>query len=123
MGFNSFEELECWKLAREIKNEIKDLVKKFPVTEKYKLVDQITRSSRSVSANIAEGFGRYHYKENTKSCRYARGSLMETYNHLIDAFDEGYIDKITLSEFKERIFHCKKVLNGYIAYLKNKGDK
>jgi len=117
MGFATFEELEAWKLARKLKNEIRELLKAFPVEEKYRLVDQIIRSSRSVGANIAEGFGRFHYKENSKFCRTGRGSLMETLNHLIDAYDEGYIDENCLAVYKDKILHCNKVLNGYIAYL------
>jgi four helix bundle protein len=67
------------------------LVKTFPEYEKYKLTDQLIRSSRSITANIAEGHGRFHYSDNSKFCRNARGSLLETKDHLITAFDEGYI--------------------------------
>ena len=118
MIFATFEELEVWKLARQLKKEIRELAKKFPADEKYKLIDQVVRSSGSVGTNIAEGFGRFHFKENSKFCLNARGSLFETLNHLIDAFDEEYISDIELEYFKEKILHCIKVLNGYIAYLK-----
>ena len=117
MGFTTFEELETWKLARQLKNEIRILLQGFPSEEKFRLVDQTIRSSRSVGANIAEGFGRFHYKENSKFCRTGRGSLMETLNHLIDAYDEGYIYQKCLDSYREKILHCNKVLNGYIAYL------
>jgi len=123
MGYNTFEELEVWKLARQIKNEIRELTKQFPGEEKFRLTDQIIRSSRSVGANISEGFGRFHFKENTKFCRNARGSLIETLNHLIDAFDEKYIDEKCLNYFREKILHCNKVLNGYIAYLNKQVTK
>ena len=123
MAFTTFEELEAWKLARILKKETRQLVKSFPNEEKFRLTDQIIRSSRSVSANIAEGFGRFHYKENSKFCRIARGSLMETLNHLIDAFDEEYIDDNCLNKQKEQILHCNKVLNGYIAYLNKQTTK
>ena len=116
-SFTSFEELEAWKLARDLKNEIRELVKTFPSDEKYKLTDQLTRCTRSVGANIAEGFGRFHYKENTKFCRNARGSLMETLHHLTDALDEDYIDEKQLDDYRNKIMHCNKVLNGYINYL------
>lgn len=53
---NSFKELEVWKSARELRKSISNLTKDFPKEEKYRLVDQITRSSRSVAANVAEGF-------------------------------------------------------------------
>lgn len=117
MNFKTFEELEAWKLARQLKNDIRELTNSFPSDEKFRLTDQIIRSSRSVSANISEGFGRFHYKENVKFCRTSRGSLMETLNHLIDACDEGYITQDCLSKYKEKILHLNKVLNGYIAYL------
>ncbi len=64
MGENanqSFTELEVWKKARILKNEIKILVNNFPTEEKYKLNDQIIRSSRSITANIAEDHGRFTY--------------------------------------------------------------
>ena len=66
MTFNSFEDLEAWRLARSLKIEIRELIKNFPFDEKYRLTDQLTRSSRSVGANIAEGFGRFHYRDNLK---------------------------------------------------------
>jgi len=66
---NSFKELEVWKSARELRKSISNLTKDFPKEEKYRLVDQIIRSSRSVAANVAEGFGRYHYQENIQFCR------------------------------------------------------
>ena len=56
-----FEDLEAWKTARDFRKEISKLVKSFPEKENYKLSDQIIRSSRSITANIAEGHGRYHF--------------------------------------------------------------
>ena len=58
MGYQGFEELEVWKKARELKIEISQLVKTFPPEEKYRLTDQLLRSSRSINAQIAEGHGR-----------------------------------------------------------------
>lgn len=123
MAFETFEELEVWKLSRQLKKEIRALVKKFPFDEKYRLTDQIIRSSRSNGSNIAEGFGRYHFKDNSKFGRIARGSLFETLNHLIDAFDEEYITGEELKYFMEKVLHCIKVLNGYIAYLERQSNQ
>jgi four helix bundle protein len=58
MGYQSFEDLEVWKKARELKIEISHLVKTFPPEEKYRLSDQLIRSSRSTNTQIAEGHGR-----------------------------------------------------------------
>jgi four helix bundle protein len=78
------------------------------------------RASRSVTANIAEGYGRFHYQENIQSCRPARGSLMECLDHLICALDEGYIIHEKLSDFEKHFDKILKLLNGYILYLKNR---
>lgn len=87
----SFEELNCWKAARILRNEVKDLIKTFPQDEKYGLVSQMRRASRSVTHNIAEGYGRFHYKENIQFCRTSRGSLYELLDQFITALDETYI--------------------------------
>ena len=114
----TFEELEAWKSARELRKAISEMVKNFPSEEKFSLTNQIIRSSRSISSNIAEGFGRFHYQENIQFCRQARGSLSETLNHLICAHDERYIDEKTYKSLRDMIENCWKILNGYIAYLK-----
>jgi four helix bundle protein len=113
----SFEELEAWKTAREFRKHISEVVKTFPAEEKYRLTDQLLRSSRAVTANIAEGFGRFHFQENIQFCRQARGSLVETLDHIICAYDEKYISQSIFEQLKAQMQHCLKVLNGYIAYL------
>ena len=118
----SFYDLEVWKQCRLFRNEISLLSKKFPREEKYCLTDQIVRSSRSVTANIAEGYGRYHFQENIQFCRIARGSLYETLDHLICALDENYISETEFSGYKTKYEDCLKILNGYILYLKKRKD-
>lgn len=116
--FESFEELNAYKMAREVRQEIATLAKTFPKTEDYRLTDQIIRSSRSVTANISEGHGRHYPKENMKFCIMARGSLNETIDHLTVALDEKYIDQAKFDFLKEKILINIKVLNGYMSYLK-----
>ncbi|XWN36157.1 MAG: four helix bundle protein [Balneola sp.] len=111
-------ELESWKSARQLRISISELVKKFPADEKFRLKDQIIRSSRSIPANIAEGFGRFHYQENIQFCRIARGSLYETLEHLMCAKDEGYISNEQFQILNDQILECLKILNGYVQYLK-----
>lgn len=115
--FLSFEELEAWQTSRALSNELTHLAMTFPAEEKYRLKDQMIRSTRSVGANIAEGFGRFHYQENLQFCRQARGSLSETLNHLICAYDVGYVAQSEFAKHRDAILHCWKILNGYIAYL------
>ena len=117
-AYQSFTELEVWKKARIFKNEIGKMVKLLPSEEKFRLVDQLIRSSRSVNSNISEGHGRFTYKDQLHFLIQARGSLSETYNHLIDAFDCAYIDEQQLNYFKEKIDEIGKLLNGYITFLR-----
>jgi len=121
-GMKNFEDLESWKQGRALRNEIALLVKRFPPDERYKLCDQLIRASRSVTANIAEGYGRYHYQENIQFCRCSRGSLTEILDHLICAYDCSYIDAEELNMYRSRIDHIIKILNGYISYLKKRKE-
>lgn len=117
MAYQSFEELEVWKKARGLKNEILQLVKTFPADEKFRLTDQLIRSSRSVCAQMAEGHGRRTTPDRIRFCIIAKGSLSETLNHLIDAFDNQYINNEQLIYYKEKLAEVERILNGYIAYL------
>lgn len=116
-------DLEVWKKAIVFRNEISKLSKSFPIEEKYKLVDQIIRSSRSISANIAEGHGRFHFQENIQFCRTARGSLLETFDHLTVALDEGYLSEDNFIIYNAQYEELIKMLNGYITYLKKRKEE
>src|SRR5262245_47937631 len=89
--YGGFKGLDCWKKARELRNKIRMLVRKFPTEEKYKLTSQILKSSRSITSNIAEGYGRYTYSDTRHFFIQARGSLTETMDHLTVALDEEYV--------------------------------
>ncbi|WP_223276080.1 four helix bundle protein [Algoriphagus aquimarinus] len=74
----TFENLKCWQLAYELKKSLKqEVVSKFPSTEKYELRSQVVRAARSATANIAEGWGRFHYLDSNKFYYNSRGSLAE----------------------------------------------
>lgn len=72
----SFEDLDCWKKATELRRSISSMCNGFPKDEKYRITDQMIRCSRSVTNNIAEGYGRYHYQENIQFCRHSRGHFL-----------------------------------------------
>ena len=113
-----FTELEVWKKARELKSDFYNLVKIFPPEEKYRLADQLIRASRSVTANISEGHGRFSYKEQLHFCMQARGSLSECLNHIFDALDCQFIDNEKFQQIKMKIEQVSRLLNGYITYLR-----
>lgn len=113
----TFEDLTVWKLCREFRQEVYDVTKSFPKEERYSLANQARRSAVSSTANIAEGFGRFHYQENVQFCRQSRGSLFETIDHLITSFDQEYIDEDRYEKMKTLGYRCVKVLNAYIASI------
>lgn len=119
----TFEDLDCWKKTTELRRKLTALAKAFPSEEKYRLTDQIIRAARSATANIAEGYGRFHYQENIQYCRQTRGSLHELIEHLIVANDEGYVTKDELIRLKCEIESCLAVLTGYIKYLLKSKEK
>jgi len=117
-----FTDLEVWKKSRTLRNNISELTKTFPAEEKYRLTDQIIRSSRSIGNNIAEGHGRFHYADASKFLINARGSAIETIDHLIIALDEKYIKEEVFDRFKNDCEECVKMINGYINYLRNQSS-
>ena len=118
-----FEELEVWKKPRQFKNEIRKLTKTFPLEEKFRLTDQLIRSSRSINAVILEGHGRFTYPDQIHFCVISRGSLTETVNHLIDALDEDYITNEQLTDLKIKAKEIERLINGYLSYLRKKRDE
>ena len=116
----SFEDLDCWKVAREVREFVRQIVRGLPKEEKYRLGDQLTRASRSITANIAEGYGRFHYLDSSKFFSNARGSTYEVLDHLITAADEGLIDSKVLEQARKLLESAIKLNNGYTKYLKTR---
>ena len=118
-SLRTFEDLECWKACRELRIFVaRSLIKALPKDERFRLGDQILRSARSSTANIAEGYGRFHYLDNAKFCSNARGSCWETIDHMITANDEELISADLLNEGRAIASKAVALLNGYISYLR-----
>ncbi len=121
---SNFEELKCWQACYNLKIYLKEnVLVKLPKHEKFELYSQILRAARSSTANIAEGWGRYHYKENINFLRFSRGSISEILDHSIEAKDCDYIDLETLTEIREQTERCIQLINGFIRYLQSQNDK
>jgi four helix bundle protein len=119
---NAFEDLECWKACRELRLFVaREILPKLPKEERYRLGDQVIRAARSMTANIAEGYGRFHYLDNAKFCSNARGSCHEVLDHLITANDEGMVADGLLERGRDLVGTATRLLNGYMAYLKRAG--
>jgi four helix bundle protein len=113
------ETLIVWKKAIQFAKYIcKIIVAKFPEQEKYALASQIRRSAQSIPANIAEGYGRFYYQEGIRFAYIARGSLEETHSHLTYACEMDYISSTEYDDLKKRIGEVRKLIDGYINYLK-----
>ncbi|MGD8412569.1 MAG: four helix bundle protein [Desulfobacterales bacterium] len=121
-SLKSFEDLQCWQACRAVRIFITELVKSYPKEEQYSLVDNMKRAARSTTQNIAEGFGRFHFKENLQFCRISRGSLFELTDDLITSIDEGFICKEDYNLGRKKIANALALLNGYIKYLNGKAN-
>ena len=122
-SYLGFKELDCYKKSRELRIYISNLLKKFPAEEKYLLISQLKRSSRSVTATIAEGYGRYTYTDTRNFFIMARGSITETMEHFTTAFDEKYITEEELKHGNDMCETSFKLINGYIAWLDKSKSK
>ena len=122
MKHRSFEELNVYKKSVEIRKLVYELVKRFPSEEKFRLTDQIIRSTRKCPANIAEGHGRFHFQENIQFNRIARGSLTESIDHLNVALECKFIKQEEYQNLRDRITSNIKLINGYIKYLREQKE-
>lgn len=101
MIVKSYQDLEIYRRSLEVAKEVYLLTKDFPKDETYGMRDQIRRAAASIGANIAEGFGRYHFRDKLVFFYNARGSLYETKHFIELSCAVGYIkeaDKIKLFE-------------------------
>jgi four helix bundle protein len=119
----TFEDLEAWKAARALRVFVfRRIVPELKQHREFDLLNQIKRSSRSIGNNIAEGYGRYHFRDNYRFCSNGRGSLAETLDHLINCNDDDLITGDLLIEGRALFDHALKVLNGYMLWLKRSAE-
>lgn len=116
-----FTSLEAWLKCRDVKlffyNKILPTI---PKEEKYNLDIQIRKAAISITANIAEGYGRFHYQEGIQFYRISRASIYELKDHLISCFDLGFLKPEMKNEGEALIESTKIILNGFINFVKNK---
>jgi four helix bundle protein len=117
-GKYSLDEFELYKLAWEYRKKIYRVIKKLPKEEKFCLDPQMRQAAISITNNIAEGHGRWHFQENIQFCRISRGSVAEIIDDLNICIDENYGDKKENEALKEEGYYLIKKINGYISYLK-----
>jgi len=123
MKIERFEEIEAWKTARELTREIYALTRQQPFSNDFGLRDQVQRASVSVMANIAEGFDGRSTQEFIRFLGYAFRSATEVQSHLYVARDQEYLDEDAFAGVYDQAITVKKLLNGFIRYLKGKGNR
>ena len=107
-------DLEVYRLSEELSDLIWNIVLKWDYFAKDTIGKQFIKASDSISANIAEGYGRYHFKENKNFCYFARGSLEETKTWLRKSTRRGLINKSEHQELCNITRKLPKLLNSYI---------
>lgn len=118
--YQTFEDLDTYKSAREFRKAMYAITRRLPEFEKFELASQIRRAAVSLTNNIAEGHGRFHYLEQIKFMLQSRGSLEELLDDLHVCEDENYLPKPEIDKLKEEAWGVHKLLNGYIRYLRNR---
>ncbi len=112
-----FEDIESWKLAREVTREIYEISSNEKFSRDFALVNQIRRASISILSNIAEGFERSGNKEFLQFLAIAKGSCGEVRAQLYVAFDQKYIDETKFRELTEKLSETNRLIAGFMKYL------
>ena len=117
--YKGLEHLELWQVAMDFAQMVcKQVIPIMPLEEKWVLSSQLRRAVQSVPANIAERYGRYYYQDNVRFCYIARGSLEEALTHFTLANRLNYLPDDQYHQLVDDIHRLRRLLNGYIAYLK-----
>jgi four helix bundle protein len=114
----SFTDLHVWQEGHKLVIMVYKITEKFPKKETYSLIDQMRRSVASVTANIAEGFGRHSYKEKLQFYYLSQGSLTELKNFILIAKDVGYLDKESIKKLVDQANLTHQFLQGFIRKTK-----
>ncbi len=115
----SFTDLKVWQTGHLLVVAIYRITRGFPKEELFGLTSQMKRSSASITANIAEGFGRKNSKEKEQFYLISAGSLFELKDQLLIAKDVGYIDKEHFEELAELTNKCHAQLNAMLNTHRN----
>ena len=114
-----FTDLNAWQKNHEFVKLVYKVTQNFPTGEQFGLTNQLRRSASSITANIAEGYGRDHLKDKIKFYYQARGSNTESQNHIILAFELNYLSEEDYNKLKIVVFEGYKLICGLIRSTSN----
>src|SRR6266850_1368786 len=109
--FRTFEDLETYQVAREFRKTMYAVGRRLPSFEKFELASQIRSAAVSLTNNIAEGHGRYHYLDQIKFDLQARGSLEELIDDLNVCEDESYLPRPEIAILKQQGWRVYQLIN------------
>jgi four helix bundle protein len=121
-GFQTFEDLQVYKAAREFRKAMYAVNRRLPDFEKYELGSQIRRASVSLTNNMAEGHGRFHYPDQIRFFLHSRGSVEELVDDLNICLDENYLSSDEVAKLKEQACGVLILINGYLRYLRSRSS-
>lgn len=114
----TFTDLIVWQEGHKLVLIVYKITNDFPKVETYSVIDQMRRAAASVTANIAEGFGRQGYKEKLPFYYLSQGSLTELKNFILIAKDVGYLNETNFNFLMDQSNHVHKLLQGFITKTK-----
>ena len=115
---STFEDLEVYQVAREFRKAMYQAAKRLPDIEKFGLASQMRRAALSLTNNIAEGHGRFHYLDQITFTLQSRGSLEELIDDLNVCEDEQYLPIEEIVSLKDQGWRVRQLVDGYIRYLR-----
>jgi len=122
MSYIPIDDLDVYKVAMEIGEEVWAIVDQWNDFQKSTIGEQFCDAADSIASNIAEGHGRFHYKENRNFCFYARGSLLETKTWLKKSYNRKLVDDATNTRTFNLLVRCHQMLNKYIKSIGISGN-
>ena len=120
--FQTFEDLEVYKAAREFRKAMYAVTRRPPDFERYELGSQVRRAAGSLTNNMAEGHGRFHYPDQIRFFLHSRGSLEQLVDDLNTCLDENYLSSDQVAKLKEQARGVLILINGYLRYLRNRSS-
>lgn len=117
------EDLQVYQLSMQLAESIRSAVLKWVYFQKDTIGKQLVRSADSIAANLSEGFGRYHYKENKQFCYFARGSLFETKTWIQKAHNAKLFSNEEFTDYQIKIEELSLKLNAYIKSIGKNENK
>ena len=120
--FQTFEDLEVYKTAREFRKAMYAVTRRLPDFERYELGSQIRRAAVSLTNNMAEGHGRFHYPDQIRFFLHSRGSLQELVDDLNTCLEENYLSTDQVAKLKEQARGVLILINGYLRYLRSRSS-